>query len=352
VNVDHFSKHIETVGLFELFIPVRNYYGYGDVLVRVYTSPTDEETSTKVAKKLYELQWFMCAPVSARTKIHIEVKPCLIRGTKRKMLDHCTVLTDSNRGYSSGGMQTKQNAFRGKIIDWLRANTSHIVVAQNKVLDLAGGKWSVGPCAFKDKEGYRYVKVRFDQVSIPWYLNSGKTQWDRERTKQKIKEHSGNAITEEILSILDVRTTEILKRAKTRPLNVSMIPQYAAHNIQYATLVEEGIYRATDITSKELAKPDVNPILVFKYRSSWVGNNRVQNTFAIIDGELYRIEKSYGPRYGLRDPDKIPFSWENYGSNYGGFNAGSVFKRSECTIVSKEDEYIREKVLRAAKAKM
>ncbi len=140
---------------------------------------------------------------------------------------------------------------------------------------------SVGPCAYRAKNGAKYVKVRMSGYSVPFVLDKNEVSWDRTETKQAIlKNNIGGYLLDQIFKALEIKSTYIMERARKKPLNLSMIDEYAKHRLAFYREFKPGYYEPA--AKGDLANPKYRPIVLFE-----LGTAR---NFVMIDDKLYRIK--------------------------------------------------------------
>jgi hypothetical protein len=265
-------------------------------------------------------------------------------------------------------------------LHWLRGNAEYIELTQDDKT-YKTEKLSVGPSVHKDRRG-RYVKVRFDGLSVPYYFDDKflpNPTWD------SLKRELGSLNkAARVLGILKQHSSLILGRAKKRPFNLSGIDEYAKHSMIYFEDVGDEIYRfvsqSEKIESAVLANPSYKPILVFSYGWSHRNPTGLRDYVLIGDDEVKKVKNYYiidwskvkgaveanpygGQGYvnwqklpALQEKvRKRPFDLSMYKTEperYSTRDGLHIFKGSELTEVDKEDEYLRVKVQRACKAKL
>lgn len=250
-------------------------------------------------------------------------------------------------------------------VGWLEANCGSIQIPEpTEKFDTS--KLSVGPCAYLDGENYRYVKVRFDGVSIPFYIVNG--QWDKTRTLEAITKQTGPALAIKFTDILTTYESTVLERAKERKLNKSGIPEYAQHHIAYWVETPTGVFQHVKQDSSEMSMPNakVHPSCVYGYQY----RARRLNDFILIDDMLYNIKQYHSRRENwIQAPHytnnyqgiKVPYELKDYRPDLFNDTDQEHSTRGEepyaitykdLVKVDDDDTFVKEKVLRTLKAKL
>jgi hypothetical protein len=184
-------------------------------------------------------------------------------------------------------------------------------------------KISVGPSLLA-KDGNHYVKVRFDKVSVRFFVKGGK--WNHHLTRKSLRHGKHN---DEIMAVLKKHRPEILKRALKRPMNAMKLPEYGA--------VEYRIFKHTPTGFKILGNgmkmPDqmANPktkIAIF----CAVGYSH--NLIVDVKGEVYRVGEIF-------TSDGPTASWVH--------NVARVYMR-DCRVLGDDNEFARQKIGRFVQA--
>lgn len=201
---------------------------------------------------------------------------------------------------------------------------------------LESGGISVGPCAYRTAEGAKYVKVRIPGHSIPFVLNESEG-WDRTATKQlNIKNGIGGYVLDQIFKVLEEHCDALVERARKKPLNLSVIDEYAKHRMTFYKEPEHGLYEPA--VKRDIANPEYKPIIVFE-----LGSLR---NFIMIEDKIYRIKHFYSRRHYHTNGQLQTTARPPVDASDG------YLLFSDCTPIDPEDTFTIDKISRCLKNKL
>jgi len=331
MNENAFDEIVESIGPISVLRATKWYSNYY-LLIKASCVDGNSDSQAAVIKLLTDLQIMLYIPISVNTSFNFKAKRVRLPGTKKVVIEFLLFLY---------GINDKLN----DIVNWLRNNANNLPVIQQHLDD---EKLSVGPSMFLDtKLNAKYVKVRFDGASVPFYFDDYSKIWLKDLTEQSIRElkEFGPTLIETILNILIQNKDTILERALLRPLNLSNISEYGEHVMKYYKKVAADEWIMID-TSKSLANPNVEMAIVFMYS----GTDRTSKYFALIEDNIYKISTFYNK------------SWSGYNKSagkswYRQAHQGHIpeevkFVNTDLTPIDPSDQYVRERIARAMKAKL
>lgn len=196
---------------------------------------------------------------------------------------------------------------------------------------------SVGPCAYRDPDGAKYVKVRLSGYSVPFVLDRGEVSWDRTATKQAIiRNNIGGYVLDQIFKGLESKSSYIMERARKKPLNLSLIDEYAKHKMVFYREPDPGRYEPA--VRRDLPNPEYKPVIVFELGSL--------KYFVMIEDKIYRIQQFVSLR-----------SFQDNGSHAKMVHApldasDGYFLFSDCTPLDPEDTFTIDKIKRCLENKL
>lgn len=219
-----------------------------------------------------------------------------------------------------------------KLMDYLRG--LNLVPPTDVKSTLDATNLSVGPCAYRDSNGLKYVKVRISGYSVPFVLDQNEVSWDRVQTKQAImKNRIGGYLLDQIFKALESKSTYIMERARKKPLNLSMIDEYAKHRLVFYREFATGQFEPAVKT--DIAHPEYKPIVVFEL-------GHLKN-FVLVDDKMYRI-KYFISRRDF-DEHGMPLMCAN-----GPVTAkDGYFQFSDCNALDPEDTFTIDKINKCLK---
>lgn len=345
LNESDFPELYMSCGIFDIYAASNSWIKNSYAFVKAQCGVDDNIMSEKIIRKLVDLQLYLYLPVTGTTWFTARAKKTKIRAINKYVRDHFVIA----------------NADPKKVADWLSSHVNDLPAIIDKQDGLKTDKLSVGPCAFK-ADHLRYVKVRFDGVSVPFYFDD--SNWDQQTTRQAILKLSGRAATDSIMTILSNYSLIILERAKSRLLNLSEIPEYGEAQIEFFDEVKypstlyrhfvgnkyitkgDAIYKIMAKNSSKLADPLCKPIPVYRFGSQW---------FTVIDDNVYSIPGFYNKRHAYAAVDNIHLDANGHTYADGEDNwitDNSVLSFRTLIRVSADDQYVHEKVARAMRAKL
>ena len=317
-------------------------------LVKVVCPAQSSDLIPEVVRKLTDIQLAL-TPINHNSIYAVKCREGTLPGVKHKIIDVFTVVEKSTHD---------------AVVDWIENNCNSIQIP-NPSENFDTSKLSVGPCAYLDSDGHRYVKVRFDGVSIPFYIINDK--WESSMTTDALTKQSGPALADKFTNILGQYEATILERAKERKLNKSGIPEYAQHHITYWVEIPNGVFQRVKEDSPYMSAPGTKIYPVCAYGYQYKG--RKLNDFALIDDVLYNVLGYYAKRevwattpnysnnyqgvklkYDLQDYNKSLFGEERSVSTY--HDNYYVFTRADMVKVDDDDTFVKEKVIRTLKVKL
>lgn len=310
------------------------YYANKRSMVKVYLPPGNVELEQLVANKLYELQKVKYWPIERNTYINVRGRLFKHPLTKMKMMELATEVTIPHT----------------EVLDWIKDNTNDLPL-EAETLELGKEGWSVGPCIFKKitpNDHYGpvpglYVKVRFNKMSIPFYLTDDKKTWVRDLTNANLqKDKSTKIVADSTMAFFDKNEKEILVRAGERHFNKSGIAEYEAPHVSFFNKVgtkfnlmfHQGSSNKVD--QSKLADPNYKPVVTLKYGRQYGDGAYRDVTVAVVDDKFFEVKK-----YSTANPN-----WHNWQDDK------VSFKESDLVELDNADEYVRERALRALRAKL
>lgn len=349
LNENDFTVGDKVVGIFEILKSSNNYLPNW-CMVRAQTAIEDNDLSTKIIRKMMDLQIHLYCPIKGSTGFDVRARRTRIKGINKLILEHFVIIN------------TQSNV----AADWLKDNISDIPEPMPTNITLKTDKLSVGPCAFPASEhdtselDRRYVKVRFDGVSVPFYFNHKTKTWDKGLTKQQILKQTGKTAADSIVPVLECHTSLILERAAQRLLNLSGIPEYGEMKINwfvdvdqksktYKFFVKEDIISEGDTIyiynkdNKALANPAYKPVPVFMFGSKY---------FAAVDDKIYKVPGFYhtNTRWEYNSNKYVEDGYSTTVNSY--LSEHAILSFRDLKQIPTDDQYVREKIVRAVKAKL
>lgn len=330
------DKRYRTVhGIFGAFTVYKmdGYYADKQSLVKVYVPNDNAVLEQMVVEKLLALQKSKYFPISKVSYFFVRGKKTAHPLTKTKMTEFASESTISP----------------AETLEWLQNNAGDIPL-EAESLEMGKDGWSVGPCiVIKSENGSkwgplpgRYAKVRFNKMSIPYYVSSDNKVWQKELTAASIdRDRHMKIMSKSIMEFFEKNETEILSRVADRPFNKSGIAEYdppdvsffAKKNDRYQLMFHQG--SSNKIDQSKLANPDYEPIVTLHYRKQY-GDNTYKNVIvAAIGDKLMQVNKFTA------------------GGNYHSWGDKSTyFYETGLVELDPGDEYVRERAIRALRSKL
>ena len=176
-------------------------------------------------------------------------------------------------------------------------------------------------------------------MSIPFYFTHDKKNWMRDLTRANLeRDRSTKLVAASAMSFFDKNETEILTRIGERPFNKSGIAEYEPPEVSfyvkkgntYKLMFYQG--QSNKIDQSKLADPNYTPIVILEYRKQY-GDPSWRNVIvAAIDDKLVEVKSITRQRY-YNDKD-------------------AYFSQSDIKDLDPEDQYVRERAVRALKSKL
>lgn len=311
----------------------QRYYSDARSLVKVYVDPGDAALEQQIATKLYEMQ-MRSFPVEKWLDIVIQARHTKHPLTKKKKLE-----------FSSTVAMAPAEA-----LEWIKLNTDDLSLEAEK-LDLGKDGWSVGPCITRQSDNSNYWselpglygRIRFDKMSIPFYISNDKKVWDEILTRKAILGSRATRLAvDSIMPFLTTNKDEILKRIAERPFNKSGIAEYEPPHVSffnkvgnnYKLIFHQGASNKVD--QSKLADPKYKPVVTLRYRKQHGDTAYRDVIVAATDDKFYEVS-GFTTSKG---------SWR-------GWTGDDVhFSESQLKELDPEDEYVRERAVRALRAKL
>jgi hypothetical protein len=345
MNSNDYPQKVKTCGSFSIFKPNGNGQWYDNrCLVKVICpNLKNVQIISEVTRRLTNLQLDLEPPDHRTSTFAVKCRPITLKGVKRRVMEVFAILS-----------RPPQEA-----IDWIEKYCTDIEISgPESAFDTS--KLSVGPCAYREN-GKAFVKVRFDGISIPFFLKD-KT-WDREATHKALVELNGPALAADFIEIMSTYQTTILDRALERPLNLSGIHEYAQHKVDYWIESPIGVFQSIEPNSPLMSVPGAKIFPVATYGYAYRERNLFD--FVLFEDELYRIN-GYHELQDAHSYNKINGQWESLDYKVNDYNArlftddASPFARSKNMVftmadvgkIDAADTFVREKLIRTLKAKL
>lgn len=314
---------------------MEGYYADKRSIIKVYVPPDNVVIEQMVVDKLITLQKEKYFPIDKVSYFLVRGKQTRHPITKTKTVEFVAETTIAP----------------AVALDWLINNAGDIPL-EAETLEMGKEGWSVGPCIVdKGVSGSkwgplpgRYVKVRFNKMSIPYYLTPDNQTWVKDLTRQTIeRDRHMFALSSSIMEFFEKNQTEIIARAGKRPFNKSGIAEYDAPTVnffnktgnRYVLMFHQGASNAVD--KSKLASPDYEPVVTLSYNRQY-GDNSYKSVIVIAEGDK------------LMEVSKFTSDKNN---NYHGWKPGSVwFYEKDIVEIDSGDEYVKERAIRALRSKL
>lgn len=331
MNDKRYHELAGTVGPFNVY-KGKGWYANNCSMVKVQIPADDQALGRNILDKLIELQKEKFYPIESTTYFVVRSRPIRHVINKSKLVEYAIEIE----------IPTTQT------LEWLTNNAAGISVTLDSV-ELGKDGWSVGPCVSRaNKENTeRYVKVRFNQMSIPFFLSKDRKAWVKGRTEEELgKSRDSQQTLAPILEFLTKNEQEILTRAQDRPYNKSGIAEYeppfisffVKDGLNYKLLFHQGSSNKIDQT--KLADPKCNPIITLRYKKQYVHGLDYEDVIvALVDDQLKEVKRWTG-------------GTTTYGYEQGWSGANTKFRTQDLSELNAEDEYVRERALRALKTRL
>ena len=361
-----FDKQFATVGSFQ----VMTGDNYSGSCVKVVCELDDAEFSRKAVAVLSELQYELTLSVDTQSRFDVNGKILYLKGTGRKEMCYWTWVRADGE----------------KVEAWLKEREADLPVATSRRHVINTESLSVGPCSFEDADG-RFVKVRFDKISVPFYFNKSTKTWDEATTNVHVVKYARPNLGSSIMEAVRANLPAILGRAVERPLNHSYVSEYGAHRLEYFEKLTVRVLgkdvlifkKLQDADRLRMARPDFEPVMVFDYSASHEAKNNKARYFANIDDKLFSVVGFVNPfEQGDRvskdptvtsfecpansNPQQYKYSHYRFGprdknTRDGGTHPSwlgplAVLLPSDVDPIDLRDEYVKEKITRALKLKL
>lgn len=310
------------------------YYATDRCLIKVYVPLAEPVLEQMVLDKLYQFQKSRYMPISGTTWFAVRAKETRHPVTKTKMVEFASEV----------------EVAPGEVLEWLKQYTTDIPL-EAESLEMGKEGWSVGPCIIrKTPQGNkswgpkvgRYVRVRFNKLSIPFYLSEDNMVWLKDITTEHINDDRHlKALAPSILEFFTKNQVEILSRAKNRPFNKSGVSEYDPPDVsffqkigsKYELMFHQG--NSNTIDKSKLASPDYEPMVTLRYRGQYGDPSYRAVIVAAVGEDLFEVKKFTADR------------------DYHGWNSkGTSFLQKDLVPLDPEDEYVRERAIRALKSKL
>jgi hypothetical protein len=309
----NFDEHFNRVSVFDIYTSKT----YKDFVLLIATCPTASTMVRWAAKVITEtILDFKPPPVN----IDISVHDATSKDKKNTFTVVSTILPASPKA----------------LVNYLRGLNLTPPEDAKATLDSEG--ISVGPCAYRTTDGAKYVKVRIPGYSVPFVLDKSEVSWDRAATKQAIlKNGIGGYILDQLYKVLETHSHHLMERARNKPLNLSMIDEYAKHRMAFYREPEPGLYEPA--LKRDIANPEYKPIIVFELGSL--------KNFVMIEDQIYRIRHFYSRKYFTEDGRH-----NQVVANAPVEAADGYFMFSDCFLIDPEDTFTIDKIGRCLKNKL
>jgi len=296
------------------------------------------------ANKLLKLNMSV-SDIGRSTSYSIRCKKLSLKGVKQKSMQVSVIMWISS---------SSPKKAVDVVADWVRNNIDTTESFDSNVA-FNTEKLSVGPCAYRADDQSKYVKVRFDGVSIPVYFNNEKLLLGK--TTNELQPTYGPAMTDVLIKSISDHATVIFERASKRPLNLSGIPEYALHQMSYWIAMAgecDGIYHIVPSNSPLISVPGTKVYPLCSYGYDW--RAKKSHAFILIDDVFYnvkgfRVYNNYHKQTKF-DPNTFDSSDYHQNINYSYYGDMAFFTRNELEEVPADDTFVREKALRTLKAKI
>lgn len=188
---------------------------------------------------------------------------------------------------------------------------------------------SVGACSYRGANGAKYVKVRFGGHSLQFYFNSH--GFVEDLTREAVTRSVGGKLGVTLFELMQLNRQALIERAKSRPLNLCKIAEFAKHNMSYLKSNEGDPLIFTKVKSPaDIADPASTVVTAFKYGYT--------HHFVVYKDKIYTVK-------GWRDASN-----PNKSINYN--HDGSWVDFRDCEELDPDDQYVREKIERSIVAKL
>lgn len=298
-------------------------------------NPENDQMVKLVTSKFYELQLAKAFPFNKWFNIGVYGRTAKHPLTKAKAIE----------------VSAEFNMPADDVLVWLQANTLDIPL-ETETLELGKEGWSVGPCLTRqtgDGANWHsqlpglYVRVRFNKMSIPFYVSDDKKVWDEVQTKAALQKHRATKVAESsIMTFLTSNKDEIMKRVGDRPFNKSGIAEYEPPyvsffkkvNTKWKLIFHQGA--ANKVDQSKLADPNCKPIVTLKYNKQYGDNAYKDVIIAAYDDKLYVVD-----------------NWKSDAEHWRGWTSDDVsFTDAALKPLDPEDQYVYERALRALASKL
>lgn len=308
------------------------YYANKRSMIKVFLPVGNPDLEKLAADKLYALQKEKYWPIERVAYFNVRGRIVKHPVTKANVMELATELTIP----------------AADALEWVKNNTDDLPL-DAEIVELGKEGWSVGPCIFRkaDQNSWGplpglYVKVRFNKMSIPFYLSEDKKAWIKDMTKASLqRDKSTRIVTDSAMIFFEKNEKEILARALERPLNKSGIAEYEAPHVsffnkigaRYTLMFHQGASNKVD--QSKLADPNYRPVVTLKYGKQWGDKAYRDVIVAVVDDKFYEIKK---------------FTSNH---NWSGWTSDKVtFRQEDLIELDSDDEYVKERALRALRAKL
>lgn len=320
-------------GQHRAFMIYNNQYYPSDCLIKVYMPEGNDALEKLVVDKLYQLQKEKYWPIERQRFIAVRGRSTKHPLTKTKVMEYAAEVSIS----------------AADALVWVQNNTNDLPIEAESI-EMGKEGWSVGPCIFRKHEEHSrwgprkglYVKVRFNKQSIPFYLDNTKTVWLKDLTKTGMSfESSTRLIADSAMVFFEKNETEILRRVAERPFNKSGIGEYDPPYVSFFNKVGTNFKlmfhqgASNKVDQSKLADPSYKPVVTLHYSKQYGDDKYKDVIIAVIDDKMYEVTKFTSDA-----------SWESWHAK------GVAFKEKDLVDLDPADEYVRERAIRALRAKL
>lgn len=360
MNEKDYPTHHSAVGAFEVF---KGQYMSG-CYVKALAEKTNHERVALLAHRLLDLNDAFLRKNPKDTLYH-EIR-------RRNVTDK-----RSKQDFYEVALAT--GASPNEATKWLEENAMDVAIVAPDREDLSVERMTVGPCRYQGN-GTQYVKIRFDGFSIPLHFHAGlgsgalEGTWAEAPTLKALKEEIPKDVdsVNEIINIFKTGiTTELIKKALTRPMNASRIVESGSFAPEFfvpCTFTGVKIYDgngektgnfvgykkvAKKGSKNEMADPSLHPVAVFSFTKQ-------------PEKDKYGYMTRGGLLVIVTDDDKIyttkmVYNW--YGNGAGGHYLNGredtrwlgdecCIRQSEFKLLDDNDMFVRERAGRALSRKL
>lgn len=348
MNANDFTDLHEQYSIFNIY----KQNGYTSHACVKVICQIDASIITSTANKLMALQ-LAVSEVEKNNNYIIRCRAYRMQGVNRKVMEVSILVWIRATSNKPQGWTAAR-----EVAEWLKAHYQH--EPEINATDFDTSKLSVGPCSYADglNKNIKYVKVRFDGVSIPVYFDSDKILLDR--TSEILKPLNGPILAAKLIDTISSYTAIILERAKERPLNLSGIDEYARHEMSYwlkgSTLGDKTTYfHKISADSPYMSKPDSKVYPLCSYGYDWKAG--MAHAYLLIDDVFYHVSGFRNRAYRQNQTTKFDlnsFVQHDYTELYAIYCGGdfAFFTSKELCEVPADDMFVRSKALRTLKAKI